>query len=108
MHLVRCRHELLRNQFASTVGKRLASERMVTVGKQNIMDHHRTTRWAENEYIAMLQLVQNNSSLIASAIDNFDAENPTVYFVDYVEMLTVNPQYQSAHRAAYDMYRTNV
>ena len=98
----------MRNQFAATVGKRLTSERIVAVGQSNIMDHHRTTRWAENEYIALVHLVQNNSSLIASAINSFDAANPGFYFVDYVNMLTVNPQYQSAHRAAYDMYRTNV
>lgn len=99
------RHEVLRNQFAATVGRRMMTERAVVAsGKSNIMEHHRTVQWAEKEYIAMVQLVQNNSGIIDDLIGKYDHVNPGYYFLDYVKMLTVNPQYQAAQNARYTVY----
>ena len=99
------RHEILRNQFAATIGRRMMTERAVSSSsKSNIMDHHRTVQWSENEYIALAQLVQNNSSIIDSLIQGYNHAKPGHYFLDYVKMLTVNPQYQAAQNAGYNMY----
>jgi hypothetical protein len=99
------RHEILRNQFAATIGRRMMTERTVSANsKSNIMDHHRTVQWSENEYIALAQLVQNNSSTLDSLIQEYNHANPGHYFLDYVKMLTVNPQYQAAQNAGYNMY----
>ena len=99
------RHEILRNQFAATIGRRMMTERAVSSSsKSNIMDHHRTVQWSENEYIALAQLVQNNLSIIDSLIQGYNHAKPGHYFLDYVKMLTVNPQYQAAQNAGYNMY----
>jgi hypothetical protein len=99
------RHEVLRNQFAATVGRRMMTERAVVAsGKSNIMEHHRTVQWSENEYIAMLQLVQSNASLIDNLIRAYDHAKPGPFFLDYVQMLTVNPQYQAAQSARYTLF----
>lgn len=101
------RHEVLRNQFALTVGRRMMTERaVVSGGKNSIMEHHRTVQWSEKEYIALLQLVQDNASLVGRLVDSYNHEKPEYYFLDYVKMLTVNPQYQAAQSARYNIYGT--
>ena len=96
------RHGLLRNQFAAAVGKRLTSEKIIHTGKNSIMEHHRSVQWAENEYIALAQLVDKlSSSEIDAAVRKFNPED--VLFVDYVRMLTQNVQFDSANAAGYNI-----
>lgn len=95
------RHALLRNQFASAVGKRLTSEKIVSTGKNSIMEHHRTVQWSENEYIALAQLVRAQSGAIDRAIRGYDEDHEM--FVDYVRMLTQNVQFDAANTAGYNL-----
>jgi hypothetical protein len=97
------RHALLRSQFAAAVGKRMATERTIVNGKASITEHHRTARWAENEYSHLYELVRNNSDVIDSEIRKFDASDPSNLFIDYVRMLTSNSQYVSAEMAGSNM-----
>lgn len=99
-----CRHELLRNQFAAAVGKRMISERTISTGKNSIMEHHRTVQWAEKEYIALLQLVQSNSGAIDQQVRSFNKDNPSKYFMDYVRMLTDNVQFNAPNSAGYSVW----
>ena len=96
------RHEILRNQFAATVGKRMVTEKTQLTSKTSIMDHHRTVRWSEREYILLLDLVQNNSGIIDAEIRNFDPKKPL--FLDYVRVLTGNVQMQAAGMARASMF----
>eukprot|EP00283_Hemiselmis_rufescens_P020448 CAMPEP_0173455428 /NCGR_PEP_ID=MMETSP1357-20121228/54248_1 /TAXON_ID=77926 /ORGANISM="Hemiselmis rufescens, Strain PCC563" /LENGTH=85 /DNA_ID=CAMNT_0014422553 /DNA_START=134 /DNA_END=387 /DNA_ORIENTATION=- len=45
------RSEVFRYQFASTVGKRLLSERLLMQSRSNMLEHHRSANWAEQEYL---------------------------------------------------------
>lgn len=95
------RHSLLRNQFASAVGKRMTSEKIIHTGKNSIMEHHRTVQWSENEYVALAQLVRAQASLLDREIRKFDKED--VLFIDYVKMLTQNIQFDESNRAGYNL-----
>lgn len=95
------RHPLLRNQFASAVGKRMTSEKIIHTGKNSIMEHHRTVQWSENEYISLAQLARAQASEIDKAIRGFKKDD--VLFVDYVNMLTQNAQFDAANLAGYNL-----
>lgn len=62
------RSVLLRYAFAAAVGKRLFSERLSS-GQKQIIEHHRAVQWAENAYISLVQLVQDNERLIHNDLD---------------------------------------
>ncbi len=58
------RSALFRYVFASAVGKRYFSERISGSNKGNIMEHHRSVQWSENEYITLVHLVQEHESVL--------------------------------------------
>lgn len=56
------RDEKFRYQFASTVGKRMLSERIISRGRTSIIEHHRSVNWGEREYVALHRMVCDESS----------------------------------------------
>lgn len=97
------RHEVLRNQFAATVGKRMVTEKTQLTNKTSITEHHRTVRWSEREYILLLDLVQNNSALIDAELRAFDRNKPL--FLDYARVLQGNVQVQTVGLARASMFQ---
>jgi hypothetical protein len=44
------------------VGKRFHSERLTGPSRNQIIEHHRAVNWAEQEYVALLRVVQVGES----------------------------------------------
>jgi hypothetical protein len=57
-----------RYQFASVVGKRMMTERLIQSGRTNIVEHHRSSAWAEREYTCMCQMMDSNVDMMNKAI----------------------------------------
>lgn len=85
------RSPVLRYAFAGAVGKRFHSERLTGPSRNQIIEHHRSVQWAETEYIALLRVVQENSSLLREHLGTGvlpDTDSSTsVLFADYCNML---------------------
>jgi hypothetical protein len=54
----------LRYAFASVVGKRFLSERIISANRVQIIEHHRTVSWAEREYMALVELLRRNAGQV--------------------------------------------
>ncbi len=52
------RNTTFRYAFAAAVGKRFHSERLTGPSRNQIIEHHRAVNWAEQEYAALLRVVQ--------------------------------------------------
>lgn len=61
MCLAMRRDKVFQYGFASVVGKRYLSERIISANRVQIIDHHRTTSWAEREYLSFANLVKQEA-----------------------------------------------
>ena len=90
----------LRYAFAAAVGKRYYSERMGGSHKSAIIEHHRSVGWAEKEYANLLEVVQQNKSMISSVLGSgwiTEAQaDMDVRFTDYCHVL--HPTAYVSHR----------
>lgn len=106
------RHDSIRNQFAMTVGKRLASESMVSTNRSTILNHQRTTNWSEREYAMLYQKVSEMESFISDHCslgrrfglsiefgkDN-DKNDDDVYYIDYLQLQNRNEHREQLRNA---------
>mmetsp|Transcript_66441 Transcript_66441/g.163800 ORF Transcript_66441/g.163800 Transcript_66441/m.163800 type:complete len:707 (+) Transcript_66441:129-2249(+) len=100
------RHESVRDQFATTVGKRMATESLVATHNQSIMSHQRTVNWAEREYMALHQKVCDLGPDIASSCcvaDEAEADirKLEVEYHDYAGLLHGNAHRDRGEAAVY-------
>ena len=79
---VGCRAEWVRYAFAAAVGKRHYTERMNTLGKSAIIEHHRSVQWAEKEYVVLATLLSERGDVVErELVKGFDVSNQL--FNDY-------------------------
>ena len=93
---------MFRYAFAAAVGKKMFSER-ISSGQKNIIEHHRAVHWSETEYFTLMQLVQDNDSLLQRDLDSGslpsrdwmasntgddEARQRSILFEDYCSMLS--------------------
>lgn len=62
------RDDRIRYQFASCVGKRILTERVISRGRTSIIEHHRSVSWGEREYKALYTLVVSLKSAVATGV----------------------------------------
>jgi hypothetical protein len=91
------RHDSIRNQFAMTVGKRLASESMVSTNRSTILNHQRTTNWSEREYAMLYQKVTEMESFISDRC--FNMKDDEYYYVDYLKIQDKNEHREQLEKA---------
>jgi hypothetical protein len=93
----------IRDQFATTVGKRMMTEAMVVTHNGNIMSHQRTANWAEREYMLLYAAVVGRESQIDAACRLSEAEAKAARgqpeYVDYLDQLNKNPHRENAMTA---------
>ena len=95
-----CRSPTFRYAFAAAVGKRHYSERLNSIQKAAIIEHHRSVQWSEQEYAKLYQLVQQNQQQLRTEM--FDAFNPDdPMFYDYCHMLTLKIYRTAEEQAAW-------
>ena len=88
-----CRSTAFRYAFAAAVGKRFHSERLTGPSRNQIIEHHRSVQWAEQEYMALLQVVQDNGRELRTYLGSGEIpggeedRKRTVLFTDYCNML---------------------
>jgi hypothetical protein len=61
------RSSLLKHHFASCVGKRMLTERLISRGRTSIIEHHRSVAWGEREYKAFYDLCQLHKNEISQS-----------------------------------------
>jgi hypothetical protein len=64
------RDDVLKYQFAQTVGKRMLTERLISRGRTSIIEHHRSVAWGEREYKALYVLISSRKSIIQESVKN--------------------------------------
>jgi hypothetical protein len=57
-----------KHQFAAVVGKRMMTERLIQSGRTNIVEHHRSSAWAEREYVGMYNMMEAGAVLMKVSI----------------------------------------
>lgn len=62
----------LKYQFASAVGKRMLTERLIARGRTSIIEHHRSVAWGEREYHGLYTLVSPLAGYIAGELTTKD------------------------------------
>lgn len=67
------RHPSFRYQFAQAVGKRFLSGRIVAGQRAQLVEHHRTAQWAEQEYAALHRLLTEKQSEARDAVARYRA-----------------------------------
>ena len=76
----------LRYAFAAAVGKRHFTERVSSLGRSAIIEHHRSVQWSEKEYVQLLALVgEMGSTIEKELVEQFSPSLPM--FVDYSGIL---------------------
>ena len=84
------RHPVLRMHFASAVGKRLFTERILATGKASLADHERTFGWSELEYRLLRNLIADGggADIVMQLVEKQSVRSdPMVEFVDYVGLV---------------------
>jgi hypothetical protein len=54
--------------FAAVVGKKMMTERLIQSGRTNIVEHHRSSAWAEREYLSMYTAISDDAGAMESAL----------------------------------------
>lgn len=67
------RHPVFRYQFAQAVGKRFLSGRIVAGQRAQLVEHHRTAQWAEQEYAALHRLLTEKQHELRNALTEYKA-----------------------------------
>lgn len=85
------RHPDLRYPFSSAVGKRLFSSKIVATQRAQIMEHKRSSAWAEQEYASLYTYMRGPGSQafagLLGQLSSGDAES-NVLLHDYMGMLS--------------------
>lgn len=99
--LIMRRHPDLRYPFASAVGKRLFSAKVVATQRAQIMEHRRSSMWSEQEYALLFTFMRDKGMNIftntAAKCQLFGAHNESNNYVlthDYICMLNWFSQVQ--------------
>lgn len=90
------RHEQFRYTFASAVGKRMASERLMSSSRASIIEHHRSASWAEREYLGLYNFMNENASVFESALRT---PKDDYMLCDYTDMEKKDDQRQRSRLA---------
>ena len=74
------------------MGKQFHSERLTGPSRNQIIEHHRSVQWAEQEYFALLQVVQDNGRDLRKHLDKGElpeneGDEEAFLFTDYCDML---------------------
>lgn len=77
------RHDAFKYSFAAAVGKRMASERLLSSNRASIIEHHRSASWAEREYMSLYRHMSANAGAFSQALQG--AEDGEL-LQDYTDM----------------------